>query len=215
VNCALSQVIFGLHGGLRFGGSVVIQGAGGLGLQAAAVAKDMGAATVIVVDQLAAPRAGARLRRRSHDQLKEVPTARTREPRAQVDGGAGADVACDFVGFPQVMPRASRCCARRDLSRDRHHQPRRQGGARAAQLVVGRQAIVGVIMYDPGSSRARSTSSSATGRAGRSTAPLAHAIRSSRSTRPSPTPEWHAKEPRASPRRARALALAHRQIFRL
>ena len=54
VNCALSQVIFGLgRAGLRFGDSVVIQGAGGLGVQAAAVAKDMGAATVIVIDQLA------------------------------------------------------------------------------------------------------------------------------------------------------------------
>ncbi|MFZ1058699.1 MAG: alcohol dehydrogenase catalytic domain-containing protein, partial [Candidatus Rokuibacteriota bacterium] len=39
VNCALSQVIYGLHkAGLRFGDSVVIQGAGGLGVQAAAVA---------------------------------------------------------------------------------------------------------------------------------------------------------------------------------
>jgi len=47
-------VIFGLdRAGLAFGGTVVvIQGAGGLGIQAAAVAKDMGAATVIVVDQL-------------------------------------------------------------------------------------------------------------------------------------------------------------------
>src|ERR687895_20 len=54
VNCALAQVIFGLHqAGLKFGGSVAIQGAGGLGIQAAAVAKDMGAATVIVIDQLA------------------------------------------------------------------------------------------------------------------------------------------------------------------
>src|SRR2546430_9721159 len=34
VNCALSQVIFGLgRAGLAFGGSVVIQGAGGLGIQ--------------------------------------------------------------------------------------------------------------------------------------------------------------------------------------
>src|SRR5438034_1136751 len=49
VNCALSQVIFGLgKAGLAFGGSVVIQGAGGLGIQAAAVARDMGAATEIV-----------------------------------------------------------------------------------------------------------------------------------------------------------------------
>src|SRR5205085_2106193 len=42
VNCALSQVIFALHrGGLRFGDSVVLQGAGGLGLYAAAVAREM------------------------------------------------------------------------------------------------------------------------------------------------------------------------------
>src|SRR5207244_514765 len=53
VNCALAQVMYGLHvAGVRFGDRVVIQGAGGLGLQAAAVAKDMGAATVIVVDQI-------------------------------------------------------------------------------------------------------------------------------------------------------------------
>ena len=46
-------MIYGLHvAGVRFGDSVVIQGAGGLGVQAAAVAKDMGAATVIVVDQI-------------------------------------------------------------------------------------------------------------------------------------------------------------------
>jgi L-iditol 2-dehydrogenase len=43
VNCALSQVMYGLHvAGLRFGDSVVIQGAGGLGVQAGAAAKDMG-----------------------------------------------------------------------------------------------------------------------------------------------------------------------------
>jgi len=53
VNCALSQVFYGLHvAGLRQGDSVVIQGAGGLGVQAAAVAKDLGAQTVIVVDQI-------------------------------------------------------------------------------------------------------------------------------------------------------------------
>jgi D-arabinose 1-dehydrogenase-like Zn-dependent alcohol dehydrogenase len=54
VNCALSQVIYGLtQAGLRFGDSVVIQGAGGLGIQAVAVARDMGAATIVVVDQVA------------------------------------------------------------------------------------------------------------------------------------------------------------------
>src|SRR5215475_1047817 len=53
VNCALAQVLYGLTvAGVRFGDTVLIQGAGGLGVQAAAVAKDMGASTVIVVDQL-------------------------------------------------------------------------------------------------------------------------------------------------------------------
>ena len=62
VNCALSQVIYGLHvAGVRLGDSVVIQGAGGLGVQATAVAKDMGAATVIVVDQIPAASSWRRL----------------------------------------------------------------------------------------------------------------------------------------------------------
>jgi len=53
VNCALSQVFYGLHvAGVRQGDRIVIQGAGGLGIQAAAVAKDMGAETVIVIDQI-------------------------------------------------------------------------------------------------------------------------------------------------------------------
>ena len=40
INCALSQVTFGLHqAGLRFDDTVVIQGAGGLGLNAIAVAE--------------------------------------------------------------------------------------------------------------------------------------------------------------------------------
>ena len=40
VNCALSQVIYGLsQAGVRFGDTVVILGAGGLGLNAIAVAR--------------------------------------------------------------------------------------------------------------------------------------------------------------------------------
>ena len=50
-NCAVSQVVYGLHqSGLRMGDSVVVQGAGGLGINAAAAASDMGAGRVIVID---------------------------------------------------------------------------------------------------------------------------------------------------------------------
>ena len=48
-NCALSQVLYGLEAiGVMSGHNVVIQGAGGLGLNAIAVAKDKGAVVVVV-----------------------------------------------------------------------------------------------------------------------------------------------------------------------
>jgi len=52
VNCALSQVISGLHiSSMKLGDAVVVQGAGGLGLYCAGVARDMGASIVIVLDR--------------------------------------------------------------------------------------------------------------------------------------------------------------------
>jgi L-iditol 2-dehydrogenase len=154
VNCALSQVIFGLdRAGLAFGGTVVIQGAGGLGIQAAAVAKDMGAATVIVVDQLAGRLELARAFGADHTiNVKEVTDRRERVSLVRKwTGGAGADVACDFVGFPHVIPEGIEML--------------RSGGtyleigtiSRGAKielepslLVWGSKKIVGVIQYDPG-----------------------------------------------------------------
>ncbi len=53
INCALAQVIQGLvSGGFRQGDSLVVQGAGGLGLNMIAAARDMGAAEIIAVDGL-------------------------------------------------------------------------------------------------------------------------------------------------------------------
>lgn len=49
-NCAISQVYFGIEeADLQYGETIVIQGAGGLGLNAAAIAKEKGA-QVIVID---------------------------------------------------------------------------------------------------------------------------------------------------------------------
>ena len=51
VNCAFTQVYAGLDiAGLKAGQTVVIQGAGGLGVYACAVAREMGAGQVIVID---------------------------------------------------------------------------------------------------------------------------------------------------------------------
>ena len=53
VNCALSQVVGGMQlAGVGLGDHVVIQGAGGLGVYATAVAKQMGAGKVIVIDSI-------------------------------------------------------------------------------------------------------------------------------------------------------------------
>jgi threonine dehydrogenase-like Zn-dependent dehydrogenase len=152
VNCALAQVIFGLaQAGLRFGDSVVIQGAGGLGIQAAAVAKDMGARTVIVVDQIAGRLALAKAFGADHTiDVREVTDRKERLNLVRTWTGAGADIACDFVGFPQVIPEGIEML--------------RSGGtylevgtiSRGAKvelepslLVWGSKRIVGIIQYDP------------------------------------------------------------------
>ncbi|MFW6195686.1 MAG: alcohol dehydrogenase catalytic domain-containing protein, partial [Chloroflexota bacterium] len=51
VNCAMSQVLFALNKAqINTGDNVVVQGAGGLGIYAAAIARDLGASKVISVD---------------------------------------------------------------------------------------------------------------------------------------------------------------------
>ncbi|MBV7338045.1 zinc-binding dehydrogenase [Chloroflexi bacterium TSY] len=105
VNCALAQVVYGLNKiGLRFGDAVVIQGAGGLGLNATAVAREMGADKVIVIDQFDGRLQLARQFGATHTvSLADYQTDQQRiEAVKDLTGGWGADVVCDFVGFPQV-----------------------------------------------------------------------------------------------------------------
>jgi threonine dehydrogenase-like Zn-dependent dehydrogenase len=152
VNCALSQVIFGLHEArLAFGGSVVIQGAGGLGVQAAAVAKDMGAATVVVIDQIPGRLELAKAFGADHViNVKEVLERKDRVALVrQWTGGIGADVACDFVGFPQVIPEGIEMLRPGGTYLEIGTISR---GAKVelepATLVWGAKRIIGVIMYD-------------------------------------------------------------------
>lgn len=153
VNCALSQVLFGLvQAGVRLGDAVVIQGAGGLGVQATAVAREMGAGTVIVIDQVPERLALARALGADHTlSLAEVPDRRARIARVREwTGGRGADVACDLVGFPAVVPEGLEmvryggtyleigCISRgRTVELD------------PSALVWGSKRLLGVVMYDP------------------------------------------------------------------
>ncbi|MFC8381715.1 zinc-binding dehydrogenase [Nocardia sp. NPDC057272] len=105
-NCALSQVMHGLERvNQGFGETVVVQGAGALGLYAVAVAKARGARTVIAVDGVRdrldlAAEFGA-------DHLVDIseitePRDRVKRVRALTEG-LGADVVVEVVGHPSAI----------------------------------------------------------------------------------------------------------------
>lgn len=106
LNCALSQVVGGLQlAGLRLGEQVVIQGAGGLGVYATAVAKELGAGRVITVDTVSERLALARAFGADETiDLRELPDAAQRVARVkELTDGWGADVVVEVVGHPGVV----------------------------------------------------------------------------------------------------------------
>jgi threonine dehydrogenase-like Zn-dependent dehydrogenase len=99
-NCGLSQMLFALdRTGLRAGSTLVVQGAGGLGLYAVAVAKERGA-RVIVIDGV--PERVALAARFGADQvidMAEFPTSAERVDRVlALTAGLGADVVLEVTG---------------------------------------------------------------------------------------------------------------------
>jgi threonine dehydrogenase-like Zn-dependent dehydrogenase len=150
-NCALSEVIYGLERvGLSFGETVVIQGAGGLGINATAVAKEMGAHKVIVIDGITqrlelAKAFGA-------DEVIDFREHKTPEERImrvwELTGGSGADVVAELVGFPQVIPEGLQMLSNGgryleigNISAGMTYE------AEPAKLVGGHKSIIGVMFY--------------------------------------------------------------------
>jgi L-iditol 2-dehydrogenase len=106
VNCALAQVVYGLNQiGVWLGDSVVIQGAGGLGIYACGVAKDMGAGLVVAVDSIPERLDLARQFGADHViDLKELPSKEQRVERIkELTDGVGADVCVEVVGVAGVV----------------------------------------------------------------------------------------------------------------
>ena len=106
-NCALSQVIHSLKkAGFGFGDTLVVQGAGGLGLYAVAVAREMGAEQIIAIDAL--PQRLELARRFGADAVIALGQYATPEARVQrvreLTAGRGARVVLEVVGMPQVIP---------------------------------------------------------------------------------------------------------------
>lgn len=106
VNCALATVSNGLTvGGATQGQSIVIQGAGGLGLMATALASDLGADRVIVLDRLQhrldlAKEFGAT----DTINIVEFSTPDARIERVkELTRGLGAHIVMEVVGIPDLV----------------------------------------------------------------------------------------------------------------
>ena len=107
-NCGLSQVLYGLSEvGLAAGETLVVQGAGGLGLYAAAVGREMGA-RVLVVEGIP-DRMELALSFGAHHviDLNEHASVEARAQRVQELGdGVGADVVLEVTGVPAAFGEA-------------------------------------------------------------------------------------------------------------
>lgn len=104
-NCAFSQVYFGIEkAGVNYGSFLVIQGAGGLGLYAASIAKEKGA-TVIIIDGVKARLEQAK--RFGADHIIDMNEYKTVEDRinrvAELTNNQGADFGLEVAGVPQAF----------------------------------------------------------------------------------------------------------------
>ena len=127
INCALSEVIYGLNQiGITLGDTVVIQGAGGLGLYATAVAREMGAGKIIVLDRLPARLSLAREFGADETlNVDEIDMKSRVEYVLDETRGIGADLVAEFVGSPRVLAEGVEDAPMgRTLPLDRKHQPR-------------------------------------------------------------------------------------------
>ena len=107
-NCGLSQVFFGLdQAKLSMGETVVIQGAGGLGLHASAVAKEKGANVVIIEG---APERLKLAKAFAADHLIDLSQLAKVEERVEqvkkITGSDGADVVLEVSGVPAAFSEA-------------------------------------------------------------------------------------------------------------
>ncbi len=153
VNCALSQVTYGLRrAGLQMGDTLVVQGAGGLGTNACAVAKEMGADKVIVIDGMQdrlelAKRFGAD----ETINITEMPDPAARIQRVmELTEGRGADVAGEFVGLPAVVPEGlAMTRAGGTYLEIGNISIGQTAPIDPSSLVWGGKSIVAMVMYDP------------------------------------------------------------------
>ena len=153
INCALAQVYEALHlGGVRLGDNVVIQGAGGLGVNATAVANELGASKIIVIDGQKprldlAVQCGA-----THTiDMNEYSTPQSRIDRVlELTNGIGADKVLEVVGFPSAVEEGVKMVRMRGIYLEVGHiSPNSMASLDVAQLVANQIRFYGIQHYDP------------------------------------------------------------------
>jgi len=154
-NCALSQVIDGLErGDVGLGDTLVIQGAGGLGINAVAVAKERGVSQIVIIDgvdsrlELAAEFGADVLLN-----LKEFPMPDDRIRRVrELTGGEGADAVIELVGHAAVVPEGIAMLASGgDYLMIGNINQHRRCEIEPADLVHGGKTLHGLMWYRPAS----------------------------------------------------------------
>jgi threonine dehydrogenase-like Zn-dependent dehydrogenase len=152
VNCAASEVAFGLvKADPKFGETVVIQGAGGLGLYATAIARERGARVIVVDGQKARLALAKRMGAETTIDMTEYPTAEARAERVRaLTGGLGADLTVGLVGFAPAFAEALQMVRSggRHLEIGSISQVDKVELA-PAHIVYRRITIIGVGVYDP------------------------------------------------------------------
>jgi threonine dehydrogenase-like Zn-dependent dehydrogenase len=152
-NCALSQVMYGLERvDQQLGETVIVQGAGALGLYAVAVAKARGADLVIAVD--AVPERLELATAFGADEVIDINEAATVSDRTKavrkLTDGRGADVVVEVVGHPSAIDEGLKMLGQFgryveigniNIGKTFEFDPSR--------FVFGNKSMVGVSLYDP------------------------------------------------------------------
>jgi threonine dehydrogenase-like Zn-dependent dehydrogenase len=113
-NCAMAQVIMGLERvEVEMGDRVVVQGCGGLGVYACAIAKERGAEMVIAIDGIDDRLALAK--QMGADEIIDIRKVTDSKSRIravkELTGGLGADVVAELVGSVEVINEGLRMLA--------------------------------------------------------------------------------------------------------
>ncbi len=152
VNCALSEVIFGLEKvRFGFGETIVIQGAGGLGIYATAVAREMGADRIIVIEGI--DERIELVKSFGADEIIDMKQYSTPEDRIgrvlELTGFQGTNVVAELAGVPAALPegvnmlgQGGRCLEIGNIS------PGHTTEIDPALLVMGSKTIYGVTFYN-------------------------------------------------------------------